>query len=253
MSINKISGNILQDNLQRGSNLSIQSNLTYFDVTNQRVGIGTTAPQDKFDVVGVANASNVRITSAEPNGVFYASATKLVTNSTALTWDGANFSVTGNVICSTISANGVGLGNLSVSNTTISAALAIGNITLTPTGNAAVIIDCTSGIVVPVGNTAQRLSPATAGALRYNSQTSKLEFYDGAEWDSIVVDVTAQTLNGDGSTTVFNLDRTSATASTLIMLNGIVQLPTTAYSVSGNVLTFVQAPAVSDVIDIRFL
>jgi hypothetical protein len=39
----------------------------------------------------------------------------------------------------------------------------------------------------------------------------------------------------------------------LVMLNGIVQLPTASYSVSGNTLTFTQAPATSDIIDIRFL
>jgi hypothetical protein len=49
------------------------------------------------------------------------------------------------------------------------------------------------------------------------------------------------------------LDRDSTTAATLIMLNGIVQLPTTAYSVSGNTLTFTQAPETNDIIDIRFL
>jgi hypothetical protein len=80
-----------------------------------------------------------------------------------------------------------------------------------------------------------------------------LEIYDGAEWDSVVSDVTNQTLNGDGSTLVFALDRDSTTAASLIMLNGVVQLPTVAYTVAGNVLTFSQAPESTDVIDVRFL
>jgi hypothetical protein len=40
------------------------------------------------------------------------------------------------------------------------------------------------------------------------------------------------------------------------MLNGVVQLPVTAYNVTGaggNVLNFTEAPAISDIIDIRFL
>ena len=76
MAINKISGNILADNLVRGSNLAIQSNLVYFDVTNNRVGVGTSVPADTLSVIGVANASNVRITSATANGIFYADTNK---------------------------------------------------------------------------------------------------------------------------------------------------------------------------------
>ena len=45
----------------------------------------------------------------------------------------------------------------------------------------------------------------------------------------------------------------TTTAAALVMINGVVQLPITAYSVSGNTLTFTQAPVVSDTIDIRFL
>jgi hypothetical protein len=52
MSINKISGNILQDNLQRGSNLSVQGNLVFFDITNTRLGINTNAPTATLNVVG---------------------------------------------------------------------------------------------------------------------------------------------------------------------------------------------------------
>jgi hypothetical protein len=52
------------------------------------------------------------------------------------------------------------------------------------------------------------------------------------------------------------LARKSTTGSTLVMLNGVVQLPNASYIVTGannNILTFNEAPAVSDVIDVRFL
>lgn len=55
MAINRISGNILQDDLQRGANLSIQGNLVYFDVTNNRVGFLTNAPTDDVTIDGTAN------------------------------------------------------------------------------------------------------------------------------------------------------------------------------------------------------
>lgn len=165
-----------------------------------------------------------------------------------------NISAAGNITASNFSGTGnVSLGNLTVSNTTISTSLANGNITLTPTGTAVAIIDTTTGLVLPVGNTTQRPNPASTGTVRFNTDITRIEVYDGSAWEDIAANVTNQTLNGDGSTTVFTLDRDSTTAATLVMINGLVQLPTTAYSVSGNSLTFTQAPIVTDTIDIRFL
>lgn len=58
MAIGKISGVMLQNNLSRqGVDLTIDGNLTYFDVANRRVGISTTPTQD-LDVPG-----NVRLAS----------------------------------------------------------------------------------------------------------------------------------------------------------------------------------------------
>jgi hypothetical protein len=148
-------------------------------------------------------------------------------------------------------------GNLTFSNTTISTNLVNGNITLTATGNSLVQIGGTFGFVVPAGNTAQRLATGNvAGTVRFNTDVLRIEVYDGTEWDQIVSGVTNQTLNGDGSTLAFVLDRSTTTAAALIMLNGVVQLPGTAYNISPNPsvnLIFTEAPAVSDVIDVRYL
>jgi hypothetical protein len=147
----------------------------------------------------------------------------------------------------------VNLGNLLVSNTTISGNIANASITLEPTGSGVVIIDTTTGLVVPVGNTAQQPSPAATGTVRFNTDIVRLEVYDGAEWDSVVAGVTNQLFNGDGSTLVFTLDRDSTSAATLIMFNGVVQIPTIAYTVAGNVLTFAEPPLPTDTVDVRFL
>lgn len=383
MAINRISGNILQDNLQRGANLSFQGNLVYIDIQNNRVGVKTSAPQDDFNVVGTANATNVRITSATANSIFYASATKLAVTSSNLQFNGAtltlvgtanianvnvsgdistagniaagnvnttgqvvavgnisgsnvsatgtvaagNVSVTGNVAGNNIVATGTvsgtalditgsatvtgsanianvvisgtaiaadtgildlgsnanvsitggaedyilstdgtgnliwidganivgALGNLTISNTTISTALADGNITLTPTGSGTAIIDTVTGLVIPVGNTAQQPSPAATGTIRFNTDSTRIEVYDGAEWDSVAAGVTNQLFTGDDSTLVFTLDRDSTSAAALVMFNGVVQIPGVAYTVTGNLITFAEAPLTSDVIDIRFL
>lgn len=149
------------------------------------------------------------------------------------------------------------LGNLTFSNTTISTSLVNGNITLTPTGNAILIVDTTTGIQVPVGNTAQRPTPPTQGTVRFNTDLTRLEVYDGTEWDQVVGGVTNQTItSADGSTITFALDRKTTAAAALVMLNGVVQIPGVAYTVSpafGNTLIFVEAPKSNDTIDVRFL
>ena len=246
MAINRVSGNILQDNLQRGTNLSIQGNLIYFDVNTNRVGIRTSSPGSDLEVVGVLEVGSVTIDSAgniDAGGVNINDLAEPVANTDAATKFYVD-SQTGNIS---------GVGNLTFANTTISTSLAQGNITLAPTGNSDVIIDTVSGLVLPVGNTAQRPSPAAQGTVRFNSDSDRVEIYDGTGWEDVVANVTNQTLNGDGSTAVFTLDRDSTTASALIMINGVGQLPVTAYSVTGNQLTFTQAPVVSDTIDVRFL
>jgi hypothetical protein len=149
------------------------------------------------------------------------------------------------------------IGNLTVSNTTISTSLANGNITLTATGTGIVTVSGTAAVNIPAGTTAQRpVAGNVAGSLRFNTDNLRLEVYDGTEWDQVVGGVTNQTLNGDGSTVSFALDRTTTTAGTLIMLNGIVQTPTTTYTISpspGNTLVFSEAPVSTDVIDVRYL
>lgn len=383
MSINRISGNILQDNLQRGANLSFQGNLLYLDVQNNRVGIINSSPADQFDVVGTIAGTDVRIDSSTPNGIFYSSSTKLAITNSNLQFDGttltlsgtanianinisgdivtdgnitggnintsgqvvasgnvsggnlttsgdvaannfsasgeiivtgnisgnnisgatlylsgsadilgpvniANVSISGNAISADsgilelgsnanisitggssdyiLSTDGTGnlvwisgnaivgaLGNLTISNTTISSNLANANIILEPTGTGLVILDTTTGLVVPTGNTIQQPSPAITGTIRFNTDAGRLEVYDGTEWDSVAAGVTNQLFNGDNSTVTFVLDRSSTSAATLVMFNGVVQVPGVAYTVTANSITFAEPPLSTDVIDIRFL
>jgi hypothetical protein len=82
-----------------------------------------------------------------------------------------------------------------------------------------------------------------------------MEAYDGTTWATVgaqqftVID--NQQFNGDGTTVAFTLSTTQTTDSCIVTINGVVQIPTTAYSVSGTTLTFTEAPAVGDTIDVR--
>jgi len=220
MAINYIQGQILANNLQRnGIDLAFDTDLVYLDVGGNRVGINTTSPVSTLEVVGNITIGNILI----PN-----------------------------------------VGNVNLANTYINnlldpvTNLANGNITLTATGTELVTISGTAAFIMPAGNTAQRPSSGNvAGTLRFNTDIGRMEVYDGTEWDQVVGGVTNQTITtADGSTSTFALDRRTTTAATLVMLNGVVQLPVTAYNITGaggNVLDFTEAPAVSDIIDVRFL
>ena len=63
----------------------------------------------------------------------------------------------------------------------------------------------------------------------------------------------SRTGTGDGSTTTFTVTSGTAVANVLVFINGVVQRPTTDYSISGTTLTFGTAPAASDRVDIREL
>lgn len=58
---------------------------------------------------------------------------------------------------------------------------------------------------------------------------------------------------GDGSTTAFTITSGRAVNDILVIVNGVVLVPTTDYTISGTTLTFQVAPAASAEIQIRYL
>ena len=114
MAIGKISGPMLQNNLERqGVDLSIENDLLYVDVTNGRIGVLTAIPTVEFDVDGTINAVNITastqtvgtstLTSADTGNIHLENSTISTTNTD------------GNLI---IAPNGTGV--ISVNNTKIS-------------------------------------------------------------------------------------------------------------------------------------
>ncbi len=120
---------------------------------------------------------------------------------------------------------------------------------------AALHINTTSSLILPVGTTAQRPANPVTGMQRFNTSINAIEIFDGVEWNSGVdfTIITSNLYTGDGVTTVFMLDEDQTTASVVVSINGVVQQPVVAYGVSGKTLTFTEAPADGDVIDVRGL
>jgi hypothetical protein len=247
MAINRISGNILQDDLRRGSDLAIQGNLIYFDIQNNRVGVRTSTPTDDFEVDGVLRVGNVTITdigNIDAGGVNINNLAGPVANSDAAT----KFYVDA-------AAANSDIGNFVFDSNTISLTVSPADISIQPTGNSLVIIDTTSGMIMPVGDTAERpISPQT-GTLRFNTNTGFLEVYNGIAWDSIETgfDVSNQVITPDGVSSSFVLDQNTTAQNILVSINGVSQIPINNYTVSGNVLTMTETPLSTDIIDVRFI
>jgi hypothetical protein len=116
----------------------------------------------------------------------------------------------------------------------------------------------TTSVVLSKGTTAERPVTGIAGMLRYNTTTDEYEYYDGStsQWSSFGTEFTiiaSETFAGDDVTVAFTLSSSQTTASCIVSINGVVQVPTTAYGVSGTTLTFTEAPATGDVIEVRQL
>ena len=127
------------------------------------------------------------------------------------------------------------------------------------TVNAIVAFNTSTSILAPVGNTNQRPSTGVTGMVRFNNTTNSLEIYNNTEWQSVgstvFTVVEDQQFTGDGTNVAFTLNSTQTTNSVIVSINGVLQIPTTAYSVSGVdptcVLTFTEAPEPGDSIDVR--
>ena len=145
----------------------------------------------------------------------------------------------GNAIPSTGAFTTANIGNLQIANSTI-------------TSSNVIVFNSNTAIQIPVGGVSQR-PPGVNGMIRFNTDTPALEYFDGAVWVPVTHTITDQQITGDGTNTTFTLDQTSTDIGVIVSINGTLQRPTSAYSISGNQITFVETPLTDDVIDIRFL
>jgi hypothetical protein len=160
---------------------------------------------------------------------------------------------------------------MAISDSTYDQVLVGGNVTLgvTNTQGAKLQINSTDSLLLPAGSSAQRPSGQgftdVAGMVRFNTTSNQLEFYNGTEWkntgstftiitDSQYADPTGDIRgNVDGINAEFTLPSVTSTNGVVVSINGVLQLPTTAYSVSGTTMTFTEAPALGDIVDARII
>jgi hypothetical protein len=237
MAIGRISGSVLKSNLTRnGVDLAFETNLLYLDVTNSRVGIGTSEPTTTLHVNGTITTTALSgLTSLAVDGVTITDNTvksnasnsnlELGANGTGKvsisgllfpTSDGSadQFLKTdgsGTLSFATVSTNSVSQGD---SNVTVTDS-GTGSITIDADGstiitmNATTVLDAsatTNAVRLPNGTTAQR--PAgSVGMIRYNSSTDTIEGYTTAGgWAQL----------GATTATSENTDDTSAGSGTAI-------------------------------------
>ena len=146
--------------------------------------------------------------------------------------------------------------DLDVSGSTITPTNSGDDIVLQPQGAGVVDIDTTTALIIPVGTSAQRPGTPLDGMIRFNDDDDKVEVYDGTEWVQVGASngaISTQAFAGDGSTSAFTLSSQADSATVMVTLNGVVQEPTVAYTVSNVTLSFTEAPASGDRIEVRKL
>ena len=147
--------------------------------------------------------------------------------------------------------------NANVFTNNITALGANGNININPTGSGIVAINSNTALLLPVGTSSNYPSSPLSGLVRWNSSLGYLEVFTGTKWEAVGIEGGTTTVvsdvisSGNGITTQFYLSQNNTTTGTLVSINGVLQLPTTSYTVSGNVITFVEPPLGTDIIEVR--
>jgi hypothetical protein len=255
-------GNVTFGNVTVSGNIS--GNLIGTILTSSQPYITSLGTLTSLNVTGnllVGNVSLDNITS----GNLVANSANISGNVTAPWFIGNVDGRIGNFITSVSSAS-VAAANSYINNTSVQLQdiSIIGN-TIRSTGTELIIsanttnpnnlikFDSISAFVIPTGTDAQRPPNPTYGYVRYNTGKGSIEWWSGSEWVSAIATITGETIYPNGTDVTYTLGQASTAISILVNINGTVQQPTTAYTVSGDQITFPEPPLVTDIIEIRYL
>ncbi len=112
-----------------------------------------------------------------------------------------------------------------------------------------------AAVEIPSGGTAARPTVSKAGDLRFNTDTGKMEYYDGSAFTQFSkegnVAITQDSFTGDGSTTAFTMSKavtSNQEQRVLVAVGNVYQNPASAYTVVGTTITFTSPPGGSETI-----
>ena len=192
MAIGRISGSVLKSNLTRnGVDLAIETNLLYLDVTNSRVGIGTSEPSTALQVsgtttttgltangainidgTGTSNMDNVIIGANTAAAVTTTSLVATTADINAGTIDNAviGASTAAAITGTTITGTSVVADGVTITDNTISTNSSNANLEISANGSGSVSI---SGITFPTsdGSNGQVLTTDGSGALSFSESS----------------------------------------------------------------------------------
>jgi hypothetical protein len=258
-------GNITVDSISVGGNVVIGGNINGATITanafiqNGHAVLDTiTTINVTGDVTGSGNISNIALTLPNTGVIagIYGSADDEVADRVPKITVDSKGRIT-NIANVTLTQ----VGNVTFTDTTISTTSSLtlnsannGNIILNANGTGTVQIVGNDAVGIPYGNIATRPTNVHTGYLRYNTDLVAIEYYNGSGWQNdlnINGTLSSETIYPTGATNSYTLLESATTDGVLVSINGTLQQPTTAYTVSGNVITFTETPLSSDVIEVR--
>lgn len=105
-----------------------------------------------------------------------------------------------------------------------------------------------AAVRIPVGDSTERPDMPDFGQIRFNTDSAKVEYYDGNIWSTVSkqgdASIVVDSFTGNGSTSVYTMtSQVSDADQVLVFVGNIYQQPTTNYTVAGNYdITFTSAP-----------
>lgn len=109
----------------------------------------------------------------------------------------------------------------------------------------------------PAGGTADRPSDPETGDIRFNTDTTVLEVFNGSAFTSLAtsgaVTITQDSFTGDGSTVAFTMStsvESDQTQRVVVAVGNVYQNPASAYTLSGTTITFTSPPGNAETVTV---
>ncbi len=248
------------------TSLSVTGNLTAGNINGGNAIVGNYFVGDGSLLTGLpASYSNTNVASYLPTYTGNFSPSNLVVSTSANLGAVGNITITGGSANYVLTTNGSGVlswaaqtgGGGGSTSTTISVDNFTGNgvadtftLSVTPTSVNSVFVNYNGAFV---GRGSYSLSGAnlTFGSIPANGSNIEVTTIEGLTIGSGAF--TTRTATGDNSTVNYTVTSGATVSSVLVTLDGVLQTPTSDYTISGSTLTFTTAPASGVAIQIREL